>query len=264
MLTLLFALATSAHAADAEHGAALAALAGCEACHTAQNGAPFAGGYAIQTPTGTFYGPNITPDPTNGIGTWTERDFGRAMDRGRDPQGRNLYPAFPYPAFTHMTDADVADIWAYLQTVPPVATADKPHALHKYRWRGALLGWKLLALHRGPLPHQDDPVLARGQYLVLAVAHCQECHTPRNGIGALKRHQAFAGSDTEPEKGPDIRPGNGWTAEDWEYLLDSGMKPDGDMVGGQMARVVDEGTSQLSAGNRQAIIRYMMEGVPAR
>jgi len=271
VLVLLLALAAPPAAAssvaaapggDAERGADLAALAGCEACHTAKGGAPYAGGYAIDTPYGTFYGPNITPDPTHGIGAWTQRDFARAMDRGRDPRGHNLYPAFPYAAFTHMTNDDVADLWAYLQTVPAAPEPDLPHELHRYRWRGALSGWKLMELRRAPLPPQDDPELARGQYLVLAVAHCQECHTPRNGIGGLKAGQAFAGGNLPPEKGPDIRPGQGWTRSDWEDLLDGGMKPDGDVVGGQMGRIVDEGTSQLSAEDRRAIIRYMMEVVP--
>ena len=121
--------------------------AGCFGCHTdvKGNGPPLAGGRALVTPYGTFYGPNITPDPVHGIGGWTLDDFTRALRTGVAPDGRPYYPAFPYTSFTGMTDADIADLWAYLRTVAPVARADDAHKLEfPFEWRWLNGVWKLL------------------------------------------------------------------------------------------------------------------------
>lgn len=255
---------------DPGRGAVVAGLAGCASCHTAPGGEPYAGGYALETAYGVFHGPNITPDPEHGIGAWSWTDFVDALRRGRSPKGQHYYPAFPYAAYTGMRDQDLVDLWAYLQTVPPVARPDEPHALTRYRKRGALAFWKLLELDKGALPvdPEVDPQLDRGRYLVEAVGHCGECHTPRNGIGGLRDRHALAGHDAPPEPGPNITPhADGladWSLDDWETFLELGMLPDGDFVGGEMLRLVEQGTSQLSAEDRRAVARWMIEGVQPR
>lgn len=246
---------------DPARGALLEGLAGCQACHTAEGGAPLAGGYRIETPHGDFYSPNITLDPTTGLGDWTEQDFVRAMRRGR-ADGHHLYPAFPYASYTAMTDQDLADLWAWIGSVPPTMQSSRPHELERFRWRGALAFWKLLELDRGPRRPLDDAQLDRGRYLVDAVGHCGECHTPRNGLGGLRDRLAMAGTDDPPEPAPDIRPATlGWSARDWEDFLADGMTPEGDVIGGEMGRVIREGTARLSASDRAAIARWMREGV---
>ena len=122
-------MAAAAAPGDASRGAVWAELGSCGACHTAEEGAPYAGGHAIETDRGTFYGPNITPDPTHGIGEWTYDDFVRAMRHGRSPAGHTYWPAFPYPAYTHLRDAELADLWAYLRTLSPSDRPDQRHAV---------------------------------------------------------------------------------------------------------------------------------------
>src|SRR5262249_24506840 len=150
------------------------------------NAVRFAGGRPLKTPFGTFYGPNITPHPEHGIGRWTEGDFVRAMRKGERPDGSNYFPAFPYPSFTGMTDQDVRDLWAYLRTLPPSDRPSKAHDLRfPYSWRPLVSVWKMLFFTAGPLASDPglDAVQNRGRYLVQALGHCGECHTPRNFLG---------------------------------------------------------------------------------
>ena len=139
-----------AWADDAQRGAQIANLAGCAACHTAPHGAPYAGGYALETPFGVFYGPNLTPDPDHGIGSWTQDDFTIAVRHGRSPDGTPYYPSFPYPAYSALDDEDIADLWAHLRTVAPEPTPRHPHELTRYRRRGVLFWWRLLEFTPGP------------------------------------------------------------------------------------------------------------------
>src|SRR6186997_106920 len=137
---------------DAKRGEYLAKAGGCVGCHTveAKEGSkdkpvPFAGGRALKTPFGTFYGPNITPHAEAGIGKWSEADFIRAMREGRRPDGAHYFPAFPYPSFTGITDADLRDLWAYLRSLPPGKRASQPHELRfPFGWRALVAGWKWL------------------------------------------------------------------------------------------------------------------------
>lgn len=242
-------------------GAALAQVARCASCHTARGGEPYAGGYALETPYGTFFGTNLTPDPEHGIGAWSYDDFVAAMRRGRSPEGRPYYPAFPYGSFTRLTDDDLADLWAYLRTLPASSRPDTPHDLRfPFGWRFLNRGYKLLEHRVGPVA--DDPSRSaewnRGRYLAEAVTHCGECHTPRNAIGGLRERRLLAGHDDPPEPGPNVTPGAlSWTLDDWVDFLELGMTPDGDFVGGEMRRVVREGTALLSEADRRALAVWL-------
>jgi len=252
-------------AQDAERGAALAAMGGCAACHTAPDGAPLAGGFSLETPYGTFYGSNITPDPTAGLGRWTYPDFERAMREGRSPDGRNYWPAFPFTSFTKLTDADLADLWAWLQAQPADPTpslAQDP----KPKVRGMLGMWRSLAFPRKvrgaytPDPSQSD-AWNRGAYLGEGILHCGGCHTPRNRTtGAEKRGHALAGSTAPPEPAPNIARSGlpQWTHDDWTSFFAWGMTRDGDVVGGEMYRIVEEGTAILSADDQHALATWLL------
>ena len=181
-------------------GAKLAALGDCISCHTAPGGAAFAGGRAVETPFGTVYAGNITPDPVTGIGTWSEAAFRRAMHQGIDRSGHQLYPAFPYDHFTLVSDADDADLYAYLMTREPASASVPPNDLSfPFGIRSLLTGWKLLFFHPAAF-HPDSAQSAewnRGAYLVQGLAHCGACHTPRNVLGAEEAGQRFDGGDAE-------------------------------------------------------------------
>lgn len=269
------AQAPAVDAAAVKRGAYIFTAADCAACHTdsKNKGAPLAGGVALVTPFGTFFGPNITPDRGAGIGDWTEADFRRALREGRSRDGAFLFPVFPYTSFTLMSDGDIADLYAYLRTQPAAATPDKPQAAKfPFGFRPLLFVWQSLFFTPGPL--QPDPGQSaewnRGRYLVEAVAHCEECHTPRNFLGALDHARAFTGNPHGPDRqsAPNITPdpvtGIGkWSIDDIETLLKSGQTPAFDFVGAGMAQVVD-GTSKLSDADRHAIAVYLKSLPPRR
>ncbi len=277
LLAVLFALAPWARADEGAiaRGGYIFAAAGCVSCHTdAKNkGARLAGGRAISTSFGTFFGPNITPDRQYGIGTWSEADLRRALREGKNRDGDALYPVFPYTSFTGMSDGDIADLYAYLMAQPAVAQPDKPHEIaFPFGFRPLLLGWRLLFFKQGPLRPVggQSPEWNRGRYLVEAVGHCEECHTPRNFLGALDRSRAFAGNPNGPDgqKAPNITPdpetGIGkWSLGDIEDVLKSGEKPDGDFVASGMGDVVD-GTGKLTDADRHAIALYIKSLPPRR
>jgi mono/diheme cytochrome c family protein len=254
LIALLSLALAGPPAGDAARGEVLAGLGGCASCHTADDGPAYAGGHAIVTEFGTFYGTNLTPHDEHGLGRWSFDDFVVAMTKGRSPEGRPYWPAFPYPSFTGMTDADLADLWAFLQTLEPVDLADVPHDASG-RWRLPL--WRMVAFRPGPRPVPDDPVLARGAYLVQHVGHCGECHTPRSGIGRVRwRHHDLQGTDEGPKPGPSLVE-LGWTDSELDTFLVMGMEPDGDFAGNGMGAVVAEGTSRLSADDRAAMIAWL-------
>lgn len=239
---------------------------GCFGCHTdvKNNGAPLAGGRALTTPFGTFYGPNITPDAAHGLGRWSEADFVRAMRHGERPDGANLFPVFPYTAFTKITDADLKDLWAYLRSVPAAATPNRPHDVKfPFGFRPLLTVWKWLNFEPGAFRADSTrpAELNRGGYLVQALAHCGECHTPRNMMGGLDTSRRFAGTADGPggERVPNITPhpetGIGkWSTGDLLDVLKLGMIPDGDFVGGSMGEVVRNTTGKLSDEDLRAIV----------
>jgi len=248
-----------------ERGLAIFIAGGCTSCHTAENGEFLAGGRTLETPFGTFYGPNITSDAEYGIGGWSEADFVQAVREGIAPNGSPYYPAFPYTSYAGMADQDVADLWAYLQTVPAVAEPSLDHDLGlPYRWRLPLRFWRWLYFEQGgPEVSSDQPeAWLRGAYLVEVLGHCGQCHTPRTMLGGLDYSLAFSGTSAGPtgRSVPDITPdgiGN-WGLSDVTFFLSLGMLPDGDFAGGDMAEVVSENTSELTNSDRQAIGVYLL------
>jgi mono/diheme cytochrome c family protein len=266
LMTLFIApLSTFGQGADPKRGLYIAKVAGCLGCHTeARQGAqPYAGGRALKTPFGVFFGPNITPHPQAGIGRWSEQDFVRAMREGRSPGGAHYYPAFPYPSFTRMSDQDVRDLWSYLRSVPQSNRANRAHELEfPFGWRRLVWGWKLLFFKPGPFV--PDPavsaVLNRGSYLVNALGHCGECHTPRNWLGGPKNDRFLAGAKrVEGGRSPNLTPTRLKKLSDTELkeMLQSGLTPDGDALSESMLEVVENSTSQLSAEDLSALIAYL-------
>lgn len=250
---------------DAKRGEYLAAAGGCVGCHTEEkkDAVRFAGGRALQTPFGTFYGPNITPHPEAGIGRWSEADFVRAMRQGVRLDGANYFPAFPYPSYTKASDADLRDLWAYLRSLAPSPQASRPHELgFLYRWRFPISAWKWLYFTPGP--YVADPKAAaavnRGAYLVQALGHCGECHTPRNALGGPRSDRYLAGGKGPEGKGvPNLTPTRLKKSSDKDLkdLLTTGLTPDGDVPAKAMAEVIENTTSKLTPDDLAAVIAYL-------
>ncbi|MCP5151051.1 MAG: cytochrome c [Ectothiorhodospiraceae bacterium] len=274
----LLGLGGAARAAEttlAERGEYVFHAASCAGCHTdvENDGAPLAGGRRLPTPFGTFVSPNITPDPTHGIGAWSEADLERALRHGEGPGWfDHYYPVFPYPSYTRMSGEDVRALWAYLRTVEPVARENEPHEIPWYlRIRVAAWGWKLLFFEPGEFT--PDPARSgewnRGAYLVRALSHCGECHTPRDGFGVSIGSRELAGSadGAEGKATPNITPheadGVGrWSKRELREYLHVGMDPDGDFAGGLMAEVVDESLAHLRIEDIDAIVEYLVSLPP--
>jgi mono/diheme cytochrome c family protein len=265
----------SARAADpglVARGELLFHIGGCTNCHTAKNGPFLAGGDPIVSPFGTFHAPNITPDPETGIGRWSEDDFVRAMREGVSPDGEPYYPAFPYTSYTRVSEDDLRALKAYLDTVPPVRQASRPHELpfpFDQRWGMRLWQWAFFEPERFTPDPAKDGVWNRGAYLVHGLGHCVECHTPRTSYGVLEQDRAFTGAQLGKEKVPNLtgdpQVGLGsWSEGDVTTLLKLGMTPDGDFVGSEMAKVVNNGTSKLPDEDVRAIATYLKSLPPAR
>jgi mono/diheme cytochrome c family protein len=244
-------------------------LSGGCSCHTdiKNKGAFLSGGRAIQTPFGTFYGANITRDADTGLGAWGEADFIRAMTQGVRKDGEHLFPAFPYTSFTRMTERDLKDLWAYLSTVPPVRNVNRQHKLFPlFGMRFSVGAWKAMYFIEGPFrpdPAQS-PKINRGAYIVQALGHCAECHTPRNLAGAPKPELAFAGSADGPEGqlAPNITPDpstgiGSWSARDIAFFLKTGSRPDGDVAGGAMGEMIEAGYGNVTDADLDAIAAYL-------
>jgi mono/diheme cytochrome c family protein len=246
---------------------------GCAGCHrdAKAGGAAVAGGPAIETPFGTFYAPNITPDPDYGIGRWADRDFLRAMRDGIAQDGEHYYPAFPYTSYTGAADRDLLDLKAYLFAQPPIAQASRPHEVgFPFSIRPLLWFWKLFNFDS--VRWQPDAAKSdrwnRGSYLVEALAHCRECHTPRNFLGGLDVSRWFAGARLGNGKSlaPNLTPHEQglarWSESDITLALDFGLSPDGETFGDEMGEVVRNTTSRLTAADRIAIAAYL-KALPA-
>jgi len=256
------------------------ATGGCT-CHTNYPGegddAPeLAGGRALETPFGTFYSTNITPDVETGLGRWSDEDFIRAMRQGLSPEGEHYFPVFPYPSFTGLRRKDLLDLKAYLDSRPAVARANKPPgAPFPFSWRATVLGWKIMNFNPTPIEIDDSQTAEwnRGNYLVNAAAHCGECHSPRTLTGGLDRSLWLAGSKDGPEGelAPNITPhrktGIGdWSTNDLVWYLETGFKPDGDDTQGLMSEVIEHGYSKMDPADRRAIAVYLksLDGIENR
>ncbi len=251
-------------------------VGGCASCHAIPNQPDrtrLGGGLALASPFGTFYAPNISPDPNDGIGKWSETDFVRAVMKGISPEGTHYFPAFPYTSYAHAKSDDVRDLFAYLKTLPAVAGKVRDHDLpFPFNIRRNVGIWKLLFFDdRLFIPDQSrPPSWNRGAYLVNSFGHCAECHSPRNLLGGIIASQRFAGGPDPEGKGwvPNItRKGTSdWSQKDISYFLETGQTPDGDSAGGSMVPVI-KNISQLSATDRDAIAEYIkslppVEGPP--
>ena len=247
---------------------------GCASCHAARGATGEAllalgGGLELATPFGTFVAPNISSDPQDGIGSWSTGDLANAMLRGISPEGAHYYPAFPYASYARMEPGDVADLRAYLATLPAVAGKAADHRLaFPYSLRRGIGLWQLAFLSSDPVVAVDeaDPELVRGRYLVEGPGHCGECHTPRNFAGGLEMGRWLAGGPNPEGEGriPDITPGGElgeWSVGDIAYYLETGFTPEFDSVGGSMA-AVQRNMSMLPASDREAIAGYL-KAVPA-
>jgi mono/diheme cytochrome c family protein len=258
-----------------DNGRTMFNIGGCVSCHAVPNTDPdkvdrtrLGGGLALTSPFGIFYVPNISPDPKNGIGNWSEANFVTALWKGTSDYGSNLYPAFPYTSYQHMQLDDVRDLFAYLKTLPPVPGRVRRHDLaFPFNERRLLGGWKLLFLHGGPF--EPDPSRSaqwnRGAYLVNGPGHCAECHSPRNLLGGIIESERFAGGPAPDGSGwvPNITPiglkrsDEVWSEKDIATFLDDGMMPSGDFAGSTMVEVI-RNTSLLTADDRGAIAAYLV------
>jgi len=241
-------------------------VGGCSSCHAVpkqKDSTLLGGGLDLNSPFGTFYVPNISSDPKDGIGAWNEIQFITAMTKGVSPAGEHLYPAFPYTSYTRMKLDDLRDLFAYLKTLPPVAGKVRGHDLRfPYNIRRGIGVWKLLFFD--DTPFRPDPSRSaqwnRGAYLVNGPGHCAECHSPRNMFGAIIADKRFTGGPSPTEQGgvPNITQFKlkDWTVQDIAGTLADGVTPDAGLVGSIMIEVVGN-TSKLTAEDRMAIAIYI-------
>ena len=249
-------------------GEYLTKMGDCIACHTDTthpNSPVFAGGYPISTPFGIFYSPNITSDKETGIGKWTDDEFVRAMQHGISPQGYNYFPVFPYTSFTRVTRDDLLAIKAYLFSIPAIKnTPPKNDVAFPFSWRFLQYGWKLLffEFHKGVYQYDSSksPVWNRGAYIVQGLAHCGECHTPRNMFGAMKYSYALTGAFVEGYYAPNIT-GHGLEGIPDQKIIEvftknKKLKGSGE-VGGPMREVNVDSLKYLTQADLQAIVTYL-------
>jgi mono/diheme cytochrome c family protein len=259
------ASALAAHTPNLDNGKTMFLIGGCASCHATpgqDDKTKLGGGVGLKSPFGTFYTPNISPDPNLGIGKWTEANFVTAMVKGTSPDGRHYFPAFPYTSYQRIGTGDLRDLFAYLKTLPAVQDKSKPHDVpFPFNIRRTLGGWKFLFLDGKPFEGNParDVVWNRGAYLVNGPGHCAECHSPRNVLGGIIASQRFAGGPSPDGDGfvPNItQKGLSLSEEQVIKLLKTGETPDGDTVGGEMGKVVAN-TGKLSAEDRAAIAAYI-------
>lgn len=250
-------------------GQRLAALGNCVACHTRDGGTPLAGGRAMQTPFGTLYTSNLTPEPKIGIGLWSFDAFRRAMREGIAREGDYLYPAFPYTAFTRVGDDDLRDLYAYLMSRTAVEADTPDNRLpFPYNQRRMMAGWNFLFFDKRPFQPkpQRDAAWNRGAYLVEGLGHCSACHTPRNALGAERTgKQRFAGATVDGWQVPPLngggKPAIPWTqATLYDYLRNGFSRYHG-AAAGPMASVA-AGLAQQPDADLQAMARYLATLLP--
>ena len=262
--------ASLAQASPVLRGAYLAKAADCLVCHTAPDGKAFAGGYAFTLPFGTLYSTNITPDKETGIGAYSDAQFLAAMHRGVRRDGAPLYPAMPFASYTYMTDADALAIKAYLFSLPPVRAPARPNALafpFNQRWLVAVWSRLFNADARFQPNPARSPQWNRGAYLAEALAHCGDCHTPRNLAYALDNRRKFAGAVTGGWRAynisGDAKSGvGGWSDAELLAYLSAGHAAGHGTAAGPMGEAVDESFSQMPPEDLRALAAYV-RSVPA-
>jgi mono/diheme cytochrome c family protein len=275
LAAVLFVLTTPARVApedlaglegDPVHGEQVFWAAGCASCHAAEDAEGedrliLSGGQELVSDFGTFVAPNVSMHPEHGIGAWSLADFVTAVQLGTSPDGRHYYPAFPYTSYTLAERQDIVDLWAFWQTLPPSDRGARPHDLDfPYSVRRGVGAWNLLHMPEdfavtGDLTAEE----ARGRYLAEALAHCAECHTPRDGMGGLDRTRWMAGAPNPTGTGtiPPLTPDAlTWSEAEIAAYLADGFTPEFDTAGGQMASVVHN-LSNLPEDDRLAIAAYL-------
>lgn len=266
LLGVMMAVGAQAQTAqgDPKKGQYLAALAGCMGCHTdaAPGAVPYAGGRRLQTPFGVFYGPNITPHPSAGIGKWSEADFKRAIRLGERADGQHYFPAFPYASFTGMSDTDIRDLWAYLRTLASAERANQAHELRfPFGWRRLVTAWKWLFFvpQRAGVNPQASAEVNRGAYIAGALSHCTECHTPRNFLGGPVKGRLLGGGMISEGRAPNLTPTRlkRWSDAQLKEFLRSGATPEGDVPAEAMEEIIRNTTSQLSPQDLGALVAYL-------
>ena len=246
-------------------GKYLTEAADCAACHTTEGGQPFTGGRAFATQFGTLYSPNITADRDTGIGSWTDADFLKAVHEGIGKGGLRLYPAFPYAAYTYLTDDDVLAIKAYLFSLPAVKNVTPQNALKfPFNQRSLMIFWAAMYDPNTRFqPHQDrSPEWNRGAYLVEALGHCGDCHTPRTPFQSLDNRHKFAGGESEGWRAynlsSDKDSGIGtWSQEDLVRYLTTGHSMDRGSAFGPMAEAVHLSFAKMTPSDINAIAEYV-------
>lgn len=255
---------------DAGAGKIVFFLAGCNSCHMSPGQTDplrLGGGQELKTPFGSFFPPNISPDPGDGIGAWSAADFANALMAGVSRGGRHLYPALPYPSYARMSVKDVRDLFAFLRTLPPVEGRAPPEALSfPFSIRRAIGVWKLLYMPAVP-PLAEAPMApeARGRYLVEGPGHCGECHSPRTIFGGVIASRRLTGAPVPDGKGkaPNITAAglSDWSESDIAFALSTGLTPSGDSLGGPMAAVV-RNLSQVPEADVAAMARFLKTVTP--
>jgi nicotinate dehydrogenase subunit B len=257
---------------DVARGSELAAVGDCVVCHTAEGGRPYAGGLPMATPFGVLFSSNITPEETTGIGDWSKEAFKRAMDEGVGRDGSHLYPAFPYDHYTHVSDNDLDDLYAFIMTRTKVVATSPPNKMiFPLGFRPMLEGWKLLFLRKEKFPAglgaTDE--LDRGKYLVEGLGHCGDCHTPRDIVGGEKHRHDLEGGVAEGWNAPSLTSSNRsvlpWTAADLYQYLRTGTSSNHGTAAGPMAPVT-ENLGHASDSDVHAIAVYiasLTKGMPA-
>ena len=251
---------------DIKRGEPVFWAAGCASCHMAAGAKGddqlvLSGGQKFPSAFGTFLAPNISPDTGQGIGGWDLASFANAVMRGVSPEGQHYYPVLPYAAYNKMALQDVADLKAFMDTLPTATTPSLPHQISfPFTLRRGLGLWKILFVKTDWVVAGDLPKPAtRGRYIAEALAHCGECHTPRNPVGGLRRAAWLSGAPNPSGKGsiPNITPGKlTWSMDEIVTYLTTGFTPDYDSVGGLMTHVV-ENMARLPETDRQAVAAYL-------